>query len=332
MALDVNVKIKLTSGAGTDGFGIPLILVSHADSAVAYHECATASEVKLAGFAEGSEAYKLFVLMKAQDNAPRRIALIQTTEGAVDALKKLTGVRQVVAVLGGDDKAADVSAYVEGRRDLIYFPVLNATDGLAAYAKRERTMIGVHSDGQKLAAALVGATAGMDAGSFTYKNIILQGIEPDAERTEEEVLSLSTGSGSGGTCAYTIARKAGDLVTTEGKAASGEYLDIVDSFDWIIQGIENSAQKLLNGSPKLPYDNRGIGMLEGVTANVLKQADNMGMIAHNAAGEALYATEFGGVDATKAADRKERNYALGRFTFTLAGAIHTAEINGTVTI
>ena len=71
MALDVNVKIKLTSGAGTDGFGVPLILVSHADSAVAYHECATASEVKLAGFAEGSEAYKLFVLMKAQDNAPR---------------------------------------------------------------------------------------------------------------------------------------------------------------------------------------------------------------------------------------------------------------------
>lgn len=332
MALDVNVKIKLTSGAGTDGFGIPLILVSHADSAVAYHECATASEVKLAGFAEGSEACKLFALMKAQDNAPRRIALIQTTDGAVEALKKLTGVRQVVAVLGGGDTAVDVSAYVEGRRDLIYFPVLNATDGLAAYAKRERTMIGVHSDGQKLAAALVGATAGMDAGSFTYKNIILQGVEPDADRTEEEILSLSTGSGSGGTCAYTIARKAGDLVTTEGKAASGEYLDIVDSFDWIIQGIENSAQKLLNGSPKLPYDNRGIGMLEGVTANVLKQADNMGMIAHNAAGETLYATEFGGVDATKAADRRERNYALGRFTFTLAGAIHTAEINGTVTI
>jgi len=325
MALDVNVKIKLTSGAGTDGFGVPLILVSHADSAVAYHECATASEVKLAGFAEGSEAYKLFVLMKAQDNAPRRIALIQTTDGAVEALKKLTGVRQVVAVLGGGDTAVDVSAYVEGRRDLIYFPVLNATDGLAAYAKRERTMIGVHSDGQKLAAALVGATAGMDAGSFTYKNIILQGVEPDAERTEEEILSLSTGSGSGGTCAYTIARKAGDLVTTEGKAASGEYLDIVDSFDWIIQGIETGAQKLLNGSPKL-------SVLEGVTANVLKQADNMGMIAHNAAGEALYATEFGGVDATKAADRKERNYALGRFTFTLAGAIHTAEINGVVTI
>ena len=121
-------------------------------------------------------------------------------------------------------------------------------------------------------------------------------------------------------------------MTTEGKAASGEYLDIVDSFDWIIQGIENSAQKLLNGSPKLPYDNRGIGMLEGVTANVLKQADNMGMIAHNAAGEALYATEFGGVEATKEADRRERSYALGRFTFTLAGAIHTAEINGTVTI
>ena len=332
MALDVNVKIKLTSGAGTDGFGIPLILVSRADSAVAYHECATASEVKLAGFAEGSEAYKLFVLMKAQDNAPRRIALIQTTDGAVETLKKLTGVRQVVAVLGGGDTAVDVSAYVEGRRDLIYFPVLNATDGLAAYAKRERTMIGVHSDGQKLAAALVGATAGMDAGSFTYKNIILQGVEPDAERTEEEILSLSTGSGSGGTGAYTIARKAGDLVTTEGKAASGEYLDIVDSFDWIIQGIEIGAQKLLNGSPKLPYDNRGIGMLEGVTANVLKQADNMGMIAHNAAGEALYATEFGGVDATKAADRKERSYTLGRFTFTLAGAIHTAEINGTVTI
>lgn len=333
MALDVNVTIKLSGVAGSVGFGVPLILVSKAATAIDYVECSTAEEVVTAGFAENSDAVALFNIMKMQENKPRQIAVAQVTGTAVSALPGYLGkVRQVITLLGSDDSTMkQVADYVETTDSMIYFPVITAASGLSDFEGLDRTMVGVHSDGQKLAAGIIGATAGMDAGSFTYKNIIVKGVTPDA-LTESEIDAIDNKTGSGTGYGYTLQRKAGDIVTTEGKAASGEFLDIVDSFDWIIKNIGYRSQKLLNSVPKLAYDNGGIGALEGVTNGVLKDADNMGIIAHDEADTPLYATDFGTRAESSASDRADRNYRLGRFTFELAGAIHTATINGTVSV
>lgn len=332
MALDVNVTIKLSKGAGAVGFGVPLILISGQETAIAYNEYASADAVAAAGYAETSDAYKLFTIMKAQDNAPARIGIMQTDGTAVAALPSLLGkVRQVVAVLGSKETAATVAEYIEGTDSLTYFPIVSASGDLASFTGYDRTLAGVHSGGQILAAALVGATAGYSAGEFTYKNMILRGITPDSH-TELEIDTIDNTAGTQTAYGYTVQTKAGDVVTTEGRAASGQFMDITDSFDWVIQNIEHDAQKLMNNSPKLPYDDRGIGALEAVVNNVLKEADNNGMIAHGDSGEALYSTAFGSRSDSTEADRAARNYKLGTFTFTLAGAIHTAAINGTVTV
>ena len=334
MALDVNVSIKLSGVAGSVGFGVPLILVSKAATAIDYKECSTAEEVVAAGFAEDSDTVKLFNIMKMQENKPRMIAVAQVTSAAAAELPAYLGkVRQVITLLGssGDSTVKEVAEYVETTDSMVYFPVIAAASGLSDFEGLDRTFVGVHSDGQKLAAGIVGATAGMDAGSFTYKNIIVKGVTPDA-LSEGDINTIDNVSGTGTAYGYTLQRKAGDIVTTEGKAASGEFLDIVDSFDWIIKNIGYRSQKLLNSVPKLAYDNGGIGALEGVTNGVLKDADNMGIIAHDEADTPIYSTDFGTRAEASASDRADRNYKLGRFSFDLAGAIHTATINGTVSV
>lgn len=336
MALDVNVTIKLSEAAGRVGFGVPLILISKASTAIAYKEYSDLDELPDAGFGEATTAYKLFKLMKMQANKPKMIAVAQVTEKAADALPALKGkVRQIITVLGeSEDSTMDeVASYVETTDSMIYFPIVSTAADLTPFAGFDRTFAGVHTAStQDLAAAVVGATAGLEAGSFTYKNIIVKGVTPD-DLSESDINTIHNTSGSASAAyGYTLQAKAGDIVTTEGKAASGEYLDIVDSFDWIIQNIEYSCQKALNSEPKLPYDNRGIGMLEAATNGVLKDADNMGIIAHDEADVPIFETNFGTRAEASPSDRASRIYKLGRFSFELAGAIHTAEINGAVTV
>ena len=125
---------------------------------------------------------------------------------------------------------------------------------------------------------------------------------------------------------------AGDIVTSEGKVTSGEYIDIIDSKDWIIQQIEYGCQKLLNNSSKLPYSDTGIAALQGVVRTVLQEAFDNGMIATDSEGAALYSVNFKSREDMSDADRASRAYTGGNFTFTLAGAIHSAEINGELQI
>ena len=175
------------------------------------------------------------------------------------------------------------------------------------------------------AAALVGASAGRTPGSFTYKNLILKGI-PVLELTNSEINEIHAAG------AITFVTKAGDNVTTEGKAASGEYIDIVDSKDFIISNMEYGTQKLLNSLPKIPYDNTGIAQLENVAINVLKAAFDNGIIAADEDGSPMFSVNYAMRDEVNPADRSERQYLGGRFSFVLAGAVHNVTVTGELII
>lgn len=330
MALDVKVKISLSSVGGVVGFGVPLILVSSATKAIAFNEYTDAESVSKAGYDTTSAAYKAFQLMKMQTNSPEKIAIAQVTDKAAVAIPTFEGrVRQVVTLLAaeGDSSIKEVADAIETTGSMTYFPVVANQSEASTLSGYDRTMVGVHSETatQAIGAALVGATAGYDAGSFTYKNMKLKGVTPD-DIGEGDLTAIDTAN------MYTIAKKAGDIVTTGGKAISGEYLDVTDAFDWITQNIRYGVQKLLNSSPKVAYTNAGIGAIEAVVIGVLKQADRMGVIAHNDADEAMYSTNFATRAETTEAERAARAYTRGNFSFSLAGAIHTAEINGVVTV
>ena len=332
MANDVKVVIELSKAAPRLGFGFPLIFAGKQDMAVAYKEVGSLDEVVSAGFAAETEVYKAASILFMQNNAPSKIAVCASTDDTVTALPAILGEgwRQLIVVSGDGDSTKDaISDYIEAcGKDAVYFARYDAAADSAvitAIEGNDRTVLVAYKtdDTAYPEAAVVGATAGLDVGSFTYKNIILKGVVAQSY-TDSEVDAFHDQG------IITILKKAGSIVTSEGVCVSKEFIDIVDCKDYIIQQIEYQCQYLLNRVDKLPYDNRGIAALEGVVVSVLKDAANNGMIAVTDEGDYDYTVNFAPRSECAASDISSRHYAEGKFEFALAGAIHTAKIKGTI--
>lgn len=325
--LDVKVKIELSKVIGKLGFGYPLILkagLSESDTPVAYTECAGLDDVVKAGFAADTDVYAAAQLMFMQDNPPAKIAVHASADDAVTAIGKIIDKewRQLV-VIGSNalSSVKTIADYVE-TTDKMYFACVEELDATLDDCKYDRTVLFVHAESDAVA-ALVGEAAGRDVGSFTYKNLILKGIAAQ-ELSETEIEAIHD---KGGMCFVT---KAGDNVTSEGKTQGGEYVDVVDSIDYVVSQIEYRVQKVLNNTAKVPYDNRGIALLESAVVTVLQDAYNNGIIAEADNGEPDYAVEFASRSETTEEDRAARYYPYGKFRFGLAGAIHKVEVIGEI--
>lgn len=333
MALDVKVIIdqkKILTGAG---FGIPLLFAGQNPSEVPYTECSNIDEVKLL-FPDGTKLATAATLLFGQSVPPAKIAVMGGVSNALTELPKVwdLGWRQLVICTDGgtEDSIKDIAAYVESKGDKIYFAsvsdLADVTGASKAITGYDRVFCLYHPDDEDCPeAAVVGATAGLKVGSFTYKNLTIAGLSP-AQLTDTQVQAAHQLG------CYCIVSKAGDTVTTEGKAASGEYLDVVDSKDFIIGEIEYRTQRTLNNASKVSYDNNGIALLESICVNVLADAFINGIIAVNDKGLPDYSVDYAPRSQTQESDRHDRRYVEGRFTFALAGAVHDAVIHGTIEI
>lgn len=335
MALDVKVKIDLTKPVGKIGFGVPLILEGNATKEVTYTECKSLADVVTAGFAATTKVYKAANTIFMQDNAPEKIAVCATTGDVTTWLGNVANTgknwRQLVVVSEGETAVAvkDIMPVIETLDNKMYFADVDVKDSTTyTVSGINRTVLfycEATTEYPSPVAALVGATAGLPAGSFTYKNMILKGIEPQ-NLTDTEINAIHTKGG------ITFVTKAGDNVTSEGKTAGGEYIDIIDSKDYIISNLEYQTQKTLNTMDKIPYDNTGIAVLESVAVSVMRDAYNNGIIATNDDGTAAYTVDYAKRENTELTDRAARKYIGGQFAFTLAGAIHEVEVTGEIII
>lgn len=349
MAKDVKVTIDIAKAASNTGFGFPLIFQGKAETPIPYTECSsiddvisavggiTASDNEAAAAsktnaAKASNLYKAALLLFMQNNAPGKIAVCAAAEEAAAALPGIIhfGWRQLIVVSAdqeGESSRKDISDLIE-TTDKMYFTSVESPADISMKGN-DRTVVMVHKDDDPTVvfpeAALVGATAGKAAGSFTYKNIVVKGLTPKV-LPESEYAAVHNANG------IAIVLKRGKAVTSDGITAGGEFVDIIDSQDYIIQNIEGNIQELLINSDKLSYDNAGISRLETVTASVLKDAADNGMIALDDSGTPDYSVSFLPRSETKSADRQARRYTGGSFRFVLAGAIHTAEIVGSIEI
>lgn len=335
MAYDVKVNIDLAKPIGTVGFGVPLILIEKAEKAIPYTEVSNVDEAKTAGIDTESEAYKAAQLIFAQNHAPKKIAVCAVTTGAVAALNDVTlsgnGWRQLIVLSEGesDTAIADIITAVEALDGKLFFAGLPVNDSTQITVSGLRRTVLFYCTPTATVpvpvAALVGETAGRAAGSFTYKNMVLSGV-PAQELTDTEIEAIHQKGG------ITFVSKAGDNVTSEGKVAGGEYIDIIDSEDYIIQQLAYKTQKVLNNAAKVPYDNNGIAMLESVAMDVLQSAYNNGMIVTNEDGTPGYSVSYALREDTADTDRANRTYLGGSFSFALTGAIHEVEITGSITV
>jgi hypothetical protein len=325
---DIVVNITTAATAGSIGLGNPLVIQGKAAAAVAYKECNSLADVVAAGFAADTEVYKACAAIFEQDNKPKTVAVAATDGKVADYLtaNKDKDFRQVIPVLGEEDSTiAEVAQVINGLDQKMLFVACATKDELPT-TQSERVVAVVYGGASAYPnAAVVGASAGLVTGSFTYKNLVIRGIEPE-DLTPEQVKEVHD---AGGIC---IVKKAGDIVTSEGITTDGEYIDVIDSKDFIIANITYQGQKLMNNNARITFDNVGISQLENVVTSVLAEAFRMGIIATNEDGTPAYSTTFATRAEVSDGDRAARTYNGGNFTFDLAGAIHTATINGTLVI
>ena len=185
---------------------------------------------------------------------------------------------------------------------------------------------GGDSTSNSICTALLAHTGNKEVGSFTYKNMSLKGVYADESITKAQLEEYH------GINVNAYVHKAGYDCTSEGKLANGQYIDILDAKDWLITQIKYRLQQLLIINDKVPYDDNGIAMLESVVVDVLKEAYDNGMIAESEDGGGAYTVNFAKRSETKSSDREQRQYMEGKFSFDLAGAVHTVTVNGVINI
>lgn len=334
---DVKVIIDLTKPSKLLGFGKPLILGSK-EGGFAYKTYADLETVK-ADFGESAEEYKMAEMIFAQgDYAPEKIAIAcaDTTTGVEQTLAaKLAEVIEEdwYFLLSTTDVKEDIIALgdaIEATNYRIYVTRSSTAADLTEYKakKWDRTVVVVHNEAETAKypdAGLVGALGSRTVGSITWKGKKLVGIAPN-DITPSELNSIHDKN------CITYIEKAGDYVTSEGWCTSGEYIDVIHAKDYIKYQMEYELQKAINSQPKLPYDNRGISLLESICTNVLQLAADNGIIALDEDGIPMFSVKFLARGQVPAGERVERKYTGGSFSFNLAGAIHNVEVKGEILV
>lgn len=332
----VNVQIaRETTTIDRANFGTPLFLVevsTVSDRVLSY----SSLQQVLDDYSATDTAYKMASAAFSQEISPTTIKIAQkaTAETYTEALN---------AVLAADDDwyalaaetitASEILLLAAGIEavDKIYVArsadadiITSADDDIASdlnAAEYDRTILVYHSKAltEYADAAWIGNCIVRDPGSQTWMFKSLTGITFDA-------LTTSQANFATGKKANVYRRTAGVNFTRNGTVSSGEYIDIIRGIDWLTAGIGESIATTLVNTPKLPYTNAGIAVIENLVREKLDEAVTQGLIAP----EPAYTVTTVDVLATPSADRLAREYGGITFRARLAGAIHKVEINGTV--
>lgn len=208
-------------------------------------------------------------------------------------------------------------------------PIINDSTSIAsdvAFALKDsayaRTACSYHpSNAVFFDAAWQGKCLPLDPGSETWKFKTLSGVSPTVlTGTHQQNLADKNCN-----YYYTVG---GVNITTEGTVAAGEYIDVVRFRDWLKARMsERIFAKLINAK-KIPFTDAGIAVIEAEIRAQLDEGVSVGGLASDPA----YTVTVPKASAVSSGDKAARRLTGVSFTGTLAGAIHSLEINGTITV
>jgi hypothetical protein len=170
-------------------------------------------------------------------------------------------------------------------------------------------------------AAWAGVMLPKDPGSATWKFKTLAGVA-SVKLTGQEESTLDNKNVNHQTIV------AGVKITQQGKTSSGEFIDITQFVDFLRARLQENIFSRLANLDKIPFTDQGIGIVENEIRGVLQLGINVGGLAAEPAPV---------VNVPRAADvpfNDRANRLLPDVTFkaTLAGAIHSLEIEGVVSV
>lgn len=320
MILDFPVNIqRKTVGVSERGFGTILIFDPSQDINFKY---ITAENVK--DFSTESKLYKMASRLFMQKPQPQEVAVVGKNGAAVEGFKKVLEETNDFFFLTCTDNSVET---IKGLSNLcqvnnkVYAVTVNDYEDAKKLFEEvyDNTFVMYHDDSDSFVAEALAVVMSYKIGGKTAKFKTLQGVKAaNVSLTQVNELHKSN--------LFTYVEKLGVLQTSEGKMLSGEYIDVILGEYWIRFRMEERMQRLALTQDKIPYTNRGIGMLVGVAELVLTEAVAMGIVE-----EGQYRVDYKvreDVDSNEVALRKY-DYIL--WTAMLQGAIHTGQISGILT-
>jgi hypothetical protein len=122
---------------------------------------------------------------------------------------------------------------------------------------------------------------------------------------------------------------AGAAVTIDGKMAAGEWIDIIRGRDWLSARLRERIFGLLINAPKIPFTDKGIGVITSAVEAQLKEGIKNDYLA---ADPEPIVTAPAAADVSDA-DKIARTLPDVNFEATLAGAIHIVDpLNGVLKV
>lgn len=329
---DVTVVITRETAAVTeDGFGLPLILaVSKVHPYTLYSDL----QALAVDFAADTEEYKMAAAIFAQEPRPAQVAVYGMLYGGIDPAELAAALNALMLTNSdwyvlhcpeqGDEEITALSAWID-TQDKLYFATTTRKE-LFATLNSEKTILVYHDEPDSYPeAAWTGRCLTEVIGSVTWKFKTLNGIAPvPINATDYAQIHEDNGN--------TYVTKMGINQTSEGKTTAGEYIDVIMSQHWLKARMAESVQRLLSVSKKIPYDNTGIAMVVAEVQKVLRQAGRQGIVAQDGDGNYMWS-----VTAPNRADIPTNKIAQRilpdiNWTVVIAGAVHSVEIHGVLSL
>lgn len=161
-----------------------------------------------------------------------------------------------------------------------------------------------------------------DPGSFTWKFKSLSGVSVE-NYTSTKIAALETKN-----CNTYTAIGSETRITQQGVMASGEYIDVIRGIDFLKARMQEYIFAALANAKKIPYTDAGVGMVEAQVWAVLRLCVKQEILA--ASPEPTVTVPL--VADVSVVDKGNRLLPDVKFEATLAGAIHSVVIQGTVVL
>lgn len=123
-------------------------------------------------------------------------------------------------------------------------------------------------------------------------------------------------------------RVAGVSITRSGSLSSGAYgyIDVLRGSDWLVSSISESVFAAIVSAGKIPYTDKGIAVVGAIISQQLQLAIDNGYLSSTPAPTVTVPRAA----SVSTADKANRTLNNVSFSATLAGAINTVTINGTL--
>lgn len=200
--------------------------------------------------------------------------------------------------------------------------ITSATDDVASELKaanytRTALMSSQITDHQ-LDCGITGLMATKTPGSATWAYKQLEGITADEYSASERLYAL-------GKNANIYTQQAGINITEQGRTAQGEWIDTMVGIDAMQARMEEELFGSLARIDKIPFTDRGIGIVVGIVGAVLNYHVGTGFVESFTVSAPL-------ASEVSANDKAARLLPDVHFSATLQGAIHFIEVRGTVSL